>query len=54
MKRIVLAILALSALSRSAAVDELEKNCTTPPEATRARCYWYEMDGHITKDLNST
>ena len=50
MRRIVFAILALSALSRSAAVDELEKNCTTPPEATRARCYWYKMDGHITKE----
>ena len=49
MKRIVLAILALSALSWSAAVDDLEKNFTTPPEGTRPRCYWYWMDGHITK-----
>ncbi len=49
MKRIVLAILALSALGRSAAGDELEKNFTTPPEATRPGCYWYWMDGHITK-----
>ncbi len=50
MKRIVLAILALSALSWSAAVDDLEKNFTTPPEGTRPRCYWYWMDGHITKE----
>jgi sugar phosphate isomerase/epimerase len=50
MKRIVLAILTLSALSWSAAADELEKNFAAPPEATKPRCYWYWMDGHITKE----
>jgi len=34
----------------SGAADTLSLNFATPPEATKPRCYWYWMDGHITKD----
>ena len=50
MKRILLAMLTLSALSWSAAADELERNFAAPPETTKPRCYWYWMDGQITKE----
>ena len=32
------------------ATDNWQKSFTTPPDATRPRCYWYWMDGHITKE----
>lgn len=32
-----------------AAVDGLERDFKSPPDATKPRCYWYWMDGHITK-----
>ncbi len=53
MKRILFALLALlvlSSLCRVVAADELEKNFAAPPDTTRPRCYWYWMDGHITKE----
>ncbi len=28
----------------------LERDFASPPDATRPRCYWYWMDGHITKE----
>ncbi len=39
----------LGVLSTSAA-DDLQMNFTAPPEATRPRCYWYWMEGQITKE----
>lgn len=33
-----------------ASANELERNFASPPDATRPRCYWYWMDGHITKE----
>ncbi len=32
-----------------AATDDLESLFANPPDATKPRCYWYWMDGHITK-----
>ena len=43
-------IMALAAMAGMAAADDLEKLFTNPPEATKPRCYWYWMDGHITKE----
>ena len=44
-----LLLLSCTALSCLAA-DELTQNFQNPPEATRPRCYWYWIDGHITKE----
>ncbi len=49
-KNLALLIVALSALNSLAAANELQQSFTTPPEATKPRCYWYWMDGHITKE----
>ncbi|MCC6698481.1 MAG: glycoside hydrolase family 2 [Candidatus Hydrogenedentes bacterium] len=48
MKRIPLLALMLSATMAAAA--DLEKDFANPPDATKPRCYWYWMDGHITKE----
>ena len=47
-----LALLLLFAATpfHSAAADELAAQFSQPPEATRPRCYWYWMDGHISTD----
>ena len=42
------ALALLAALTTSAA--DLEKAFMQPPESTRPRCYWYWMDGYITKE----
>lgn len=44
--------------AHSAEVSDLEKNFTTPADASKPRCYWYWMDGNITtngitKDLEA-
>lgn len=45
MKHILLSILsAVPALA-----GDLDHNFASPPETTRPRCYWYWMDGHVTK-----
>jgi hypothetical protein len=33
-----------------AAADDIEKNFRNPPDATRPYCYWYWLNGDITKD----
>ncbi|MEI8373412.1 MAG: glycosyl hydrolase [Planctomycetota bacterium] len=48
--RCILLLLALSSLCRVIVADELEKSFASPSEGTRPRCYWYWMDGHITKE----
>lgn len=45
-----LLILALTAITGLAAADDLETLFANPPDATKPRCYWYWMDGHITKE----
>ena len=50
MKKFTLLILALSTLNALGAANELQQDFTTPPESTKPRCYWYWMDGHITKE----
>ncbi len=36
--------------ARVVCAGELEKDFVTPPAATKPRCYWYWMDGQISKD----
>jgi len=49
MKRLfVLATLTVFALNARA--DDLESGFVNPPDSTRPRCYWYWLDGHISKD----
>ena len=50
MKRSLPLTMALAVIACSSAADTLALNFTTPPEATKPRCYWYWMDGHITKE----
>ncbi len=37
-------------LAKVVCADELESDFFTPPAATKPRCYWYWMDGQISKD----
>lgn len=50
MKTILLLLAEIICISCTCAAVDLEKNFTAPPAATRPRCYWYWMDGHITKE----
>jgi hypothetical protein len=45
-----LLLLGLLAAGRAGAADTLEQDFAAPPDATRVRCYWYWIDGHITKE----
>ena len=45
----LLCLLAASPL-QTAAADELTAAFSQPPVATKPRCYWYWMDGHISKE----
>jgi len=47
-----LALILLFALTsfRTDAADELAASFSQPPAATKPRCYWYWMDGHISKE----
>lgn len=45
-----LLILALAAMAGLAVADDLESLFADPPDTTKPRCYWYWMDGHITKE----
>ena len=44
----ILGLLAVSAIQTRAA-DDLAGRFAQPPAATQPRCYWYWMDGHISK-----
>ncbi|HQL96323.1 MAG TPA: glycosyl hydrolase, partial [Candidatus Hydrogenedentes bacterium] len=48
--RIILLTLLLAALALPAVADDLEAAFTNPPDSTKLRCYWYWMDGHISKE----
>jgi hypothetical protein len=43
-------LLLASFLACSTYADSLESRFATPPETTKPRCYWYWMDGQITKE----
>ncbi|MBX7259405.1 MAG: glycoside hydrolase family 2, partial [Candidatus Hydrogenedentes bacterium] len=45
-----LLLVAMSALHGGAATDDLQSKFLSPPDNTKPRCYWYWMDGHITKE----
>ncbi|NUM53809.1 MAG: glycoside hydrolase family 2 [Candidatus Hydrogenedentes bacterium] len=58
MTRLGFSFLVVYALAAAAWSDALEKRFTDPPEDTKPRCYWYWMDGlvsreGITKDLEA-
>ncbi|MEO5714245.1 MAG: glycosyl hydrolase [Luteolibacter sp.] len=42
--------IALTAAVGSAAAQQLERDFKMPPDATKPRCYWYWLDGQVTKD----
>ncbi len=50
LQRLLTPLLALLTLSPIAICDDLEQRFTDPPEATKPRCYWYWMDGHLSKE----
>lgn len=50
MKRFYLAAFMLSVSIGAVNADELRQDFVSPPEAAKPRCYWYWMDGHITKE----
>ncbi len=43
-------LLLASLLACTVHAGSLESDFTHPPETTRPRCYWYWMDGQITKE----
>lgn len=45
-----LLIFTLAAITGLAAADDLDSLFSNPPDTTKPRCYWYWMDGHITKE----
>ncbi len=49
-KKTLLHLLFASLLACAAHAGSLESAFTQPPETTRPRCYWYWMDGQITKE----
>lgn len=50
MKKIVLSLGLWMLASFGLVAADLEKQFTMPPETTKPRCYWYWMDGQITKE----
>ena len=50
LKKALVTVLALGNLFAMAAVDELEKNFTTPPPPARPWVYWMVMDGNLTRE----
>lgn len=50
LQRLLLGGIILAAAMQSGAGESLEQEFKNPPEATRPRCYWYWMEGNITKD----
>ncbi|MDB5325126.1 MAG: glycoside hydrolase family 2, partial [Phycisphaerales bacterium] len=52
MKRAALCVLLAAILTPAglARADNLEQGFITPSEATKPRCYWYWLDGYITKE----
>ena len=51
MIRMMIGILTFCAFATGAfAQDGLEKRFANPPVGTKPRCYWYWLDGHISKE----
>jgi hypothetical protein len=50
MKRTLLVVLALSALTHAGMSDDLQKDFAAPPDAARPWVYWYFMDGNLTRE----
>ena len=46
----ILLALVTGFIACNARADSLESRFTSPPETTKPRCYWYWMDGQITKE----
>lgn len=51
MKKYILFLIILSGLVRSVEVrGDLAWDFNNPPESTKPRCYWYWIDGHVSKE----
>ena len=50
LKRMLMVILVAGGVQAGWAAAELDRQFANPPEGTRPRCYWYWMDGHISKE----
>ena len=50
MTRLVLSALVVQAMAALAWPDALETRFANPPEAAKPRCYWYWMDGHVSRE----
>lgn len=48
--RTLFCLILVAATVGPVAADDMEGLFGNPPEATKPRCYWYWMDGHITKE----
>ena len=46
-----LALIALLLAALPVRGDDLEASFQNPPEATKPRCYWYWMDGQVTRAI---
>ncbi|MCC6794114.1 MAG: glycoside hydrolase family 2 [Candidatus Hydrogenedentes bacterium] len=58
MKQRLFSLIAIQVIAMTAHPDALQDRFANPPETTKPRCYWYWMDGHIsregiTKDLEA-
>jgi hypothetical protein len=42
--------LAMGATAGFSSAQQLERDFKNPPDATKPRCYWYWLDGHVTKE----
>jgi len=40
----------LFAGTTASAADKLAEQFTNPPDGTKPRCYWYWIDGHISRE----
>ena len=46
----ILLLTGMLCVSCACEADDLKNKFTSPPETTKPRCYWYWMDGQITKE----
>ena len=49
-KKMIMALVPCALCGGVLAAGEMERNFVNPPETTKPRCYWYWMDGQITKE----
>ena len=50
MKKLLILLAGLATTMTMSADDDLATRFANPPDSTKPRCYWYWMDGHITRE----